>query len=395
MGLSEFGELSFFLALCSIVPALAGFGLPESALYFSGIWAGKNTLPNPLPSINLVVLFQSFSLALILGPVVNLLTPSIFRNIEAQQLTVITVILILISNMWRFACLGFGLLRIVSLERVLTSLIRFTIVIWLFYSHDLSVISVLRAQTYSMLFGSALLCIALMLIYGVKKFISFPRYPHLLRILRYALQQAPSSVLGPLLSRMDQFLLGRLSGSEALGVYSTSVAGAEGLAISTGGFRDLTNGQQAAKLQVTKIAENCKLAFRVSLGALGLTSIIVLLIWNIISASIYVDVIVPLMILAIGGCLGSSGSIAGAVLMGRGKPIYRSLSLLLGLVLDILLLYFLAPNYGAIGAAIATAISGFLTGVLNIYFCQRLLNVNWNVFYKSWISNNLEVNHEK
>jgi PST family polysaccharide transporter len=384
IGLEAFGQLSYYLVICAIIPAIGGLGLAESAVFHCGRWLGDKNTMNPLPAINILALIQTGLVSLLVLGISANLSPNNLKDTQAISLTCITTALISISNVWRSTCTGLSLLRTVSLERLLSSIFKITAIAFMFGFDSISIISILEVQTIASALSAITLLLALCLNCGIRELV-WPTTGGIVRsILKYSMSQAPASIVGPLLSRLDQFILGHLSSAEALGTYSTSVSASEGLTLSTGGFRDLTSAQQAQELQLLKIRHNSKLALLTSLIMLVIALIATAIAWDQLDSSGYSAVITPFLILLSASAIGAPGSIAGAVLMGRGKPMLRSVSLFLGLATDVILLLWLAPSGAALGAAIATAISGMSAGALNIAFCKSKLGLEWSDFFPSW-----------
>ncbi|GAA1408334.1 hypothetical protein AUR04nite_33920 [Glutamicibacter uratoxydans] len=75
-------------------------------------------------------------------------------------------------------------------------------------------------------------------------------------------------------------------------------------------------------------------------------------------------------VLLAGAVLGNPGSVLAAGLSARGKPILRSLSILGGVIANLVGLLVLVPMFGAFGAAYASVISSFVTASLVLIFAK-------------------------
>jgi O-antigen/teichoic acid export membrane protein len=63
------------------------------------------------------------------------------------------------------------------------------------------------------------------------------------------------------------------------------------------------------------------------------------------------------------------------ILSVAGRPLWQSAQMMVALIASIALCLLLIPSFGIAGAAIAMAVSTFLTGVLGVVMSRKLLRV--------------------
>lgn len=386
LSIADFGVLSFLIACYALMSSVMGLGLPESIVYHVGRWSTERRTISPVPSaLVLGITLGAVSFALLFVGLLVLGNEFALTS-DAIALACWIASFNLMSNVVRSIAIGLQIWGSIVLERVVTSSIRLVAILVLVFFGQVSISGILASQLLTVAAGFLTLCFG-----AARKIqadsISLQIKPHQGQfkiIIRLAIKSAPSSLLGPLLSRLDQLLLLRLSNAETLGSYSASISVVEGLTLSTSGFRDLTSGQQARDLDISQIAKNSKHAFYFALTVSSCFGVVLIFLGDFISNTSYAESIIPLAILLSASVIGAPGSIAGAVLIGRGRPHRRTFALLVALVVNIALLLWTAPALGALGAAVATACAGLVAGWINIHYCKRDLDVPLDSFYFGW-----------
>jgi O-antigen/teichoic acid export membrane protein len=89
----------------------------------------------------------------------------------------------------------------------------------------------------------------------------------------------------------------------------------------------------------------------------------------------------PAVILLVAGALGVPGSIAGAMLSASGRPGLRSLSMVCAAVINVGILIFSVPAFGAVGAAVATLAGNLVASNMNLIILHRSQGVALRDFY--------------
>ena len=176
------------------------------------------------------------------------------------------------------------------------------------------------------------------------------------------------AISGVLLLRLDQTVMTPLSNARQLGLYAVAANFAEVALIVNNAFRDVSFVSQASQYSAARAAGSARVAGGASavLGVLIGLAVPVLIPLGFGSAFDAAEPVTIVLIAAV--VLGTPGSVAGATLTGRGQPSRRSLSLAIGCVANIILLFPLAHLYGAIGAAWATLVGNIVASNCNIFF---------------------------
>ena len=191
-------------------------------------------------------------------------------------------------------------------------------------------------------------------------------------LLRYGGSTWVGSLAGIVLSRIDQVLLAPMSGARELGLYAAAVALGEIPYVLSSAARDVTLAADAAAaddLRAQRASRIALLGTAVLAGGLALLAPVLV---TIAFGRDFKDAAVMVQLLLLAAVLYASGSTAGALLMSRGRPGIRSLSIAAACLLNILVLPILVPELGGVGAAWASVISyGFLSA-LTLVLARRM-----------------------
>jgi O-antigen/teichoic acid export membrane protein len=195
----------------------------------------------------------------------------------------------------------------------------------------------------------------------------------------FAAQIWIGAAAGILYSRLDQLLITPLAGVHELGLYAVAASVSEVILLLTLAIRDVVftvesespNDFRAA--QAARVSTLLTLAFGLLLAVASPWAI------PLFFGADFSGAVPVTLLLILASVLGNPGSVAGAVLSGRGRPVLRSLSLAIGVIVNVLAVVVLVPPLGAIGAALATLVASVLAG--------NNLNVVWlRLFYRLRIS---------
>ena len=185
--------------------------------------------------------------------------------------------------------------------------------------------------------------------------------------MKYLLQEAWPLILAGTLytiyTRIDQIMLGDMIGDSSVGIYAAAVKISEGwmfipVVIATSFFPAMLNARKnsySLYLERTQHLLNL-MAFLGVIAGLGIIFVASPFV-NLAFGESYAESSLVLTIHIWGGIFTAMSAIAYRYFIAEGlqkSSFYRGLS---GLVVNIILNYFLIPLYGAVGAAIATVIS--------------------------------------
>ena len=225
--------------------------------------------------------------------------------------------------------------------------------------------------------------------YAATRFSGFgrPSMPIAVRSLRFGVRSHAGRIMLLGNYRLDQWLLGAISGSRQLGLYSVAVSWAEVLfylptAIAASQRPDLVRASRA------EAAEHAAFVYRAA------TIVTVFLAGGLIAAAPILCVtifgedfrgsIVDLRILA----LGAFGIVAlkqlGNALTAQSRPTLASAAISVGFVSTLVLDILFIPPWGGVGAALASTISYTVAGVAVIVIFARALGVPSTALLPRW-----------
>lgn len=201
------------------------------------------------------------------------------------------------------------------------------------------------------------------------------------RILGYGSSQWIGSLSGVVLSRIDQVLMIPLAGSFQLGIYAVAVSIGDGMLFVSEAIRMVLFSAEASAPSDERVSRAARSGLLIT-GLLGVLVAVSMVIWlPILFGEDFRPSIGPALILVAGAILGVPGFLAGAAIAARGRPIIRSVSLIVAAIVNMVFLLLLAPGLGATGAAIATVI-GILSGSnVNILAMKRLHGTYFRDYY--------------
>lgn len=270
----------------------------------------------------------------------------------------------LLVGVARGAAAGIGAWGLVTVDRVLQGVFRLTVLLALALLGRLSV-------------TSAALTIAAGAVIGVLAYV--PLIPAMrardsdgpFALMHFGLRNWSGSLSGILVSRVDQSLMVPLSNPFELGVYAVSVSISELPLVFNNAVRDVIFAVESERSDGTRLAAAARISTTLTaVAGLAVGGLAAVFMTQLFGSDFRSAVgVTAVLLLAVVG--GNPGSIAGMGLSARGRPGLRSLSLTIGLVVDLAVLVLLAPHLGAMGAAIATLFANCSCAVFNLYWLRR------------------------
>ena len=176
--------------------------------------------------------------------------------------------------------------------------------------------------------------------------------------------------------RLDQWILGAVSGSRELGLYSVAVAGAEALwqlptALSAVQRPDIVRAKTRDAARQAATAFRAATIFTLVLAIVFIAAAPILCVWFF--GESFRGSIDDLRVLV----LGAFGVVAvkqlGSVLTGQGKPTLTSVAIGISFVATVLLDIALIPPFGGLGAAIASSVAYTVGGIAVAVIFARTL----------------------
>ena len=191
-------------------------------------------------------------------------------------------------------------------------------------------------------------------------------------LISYGLRVWVGSIAGVLLLRLDQALIGPLSGTDVLGVYVVAATIADLPLVVNSAVRDVLFAAGSAEQRGDALAR----AARVSTLLVGVVvmGVAIVLPWGLpmLFGDAFASAVPACWVLLGGLVVSNPGSVAGVALSSRGRPGLRSLALGAACVVNIALVFVLTPIFGAVGAAAATAAGSIAAGWLNLVLLCRI-----------------------
>lgn len=189
------------------------------------------------------------------------------------------------------------------------------------------------------------------------------------------------SVSGIILGRIDQTVMLPLSDARQLGYYAAAASVADAVLVINNAVRDVTFSAQSAGSATSTLQRSARVSLLA--GVVMAAALLIPVGWwfPLLFGSDFAHAIPSVSILTVAAVVGIPGSIAGAGLVGRGKPGAVSTSLVIAAVVNIGSLIVLVPALGAVGAALATLAGNLIAANLNIIVLRKTSDVRFLDFY--------------
>lgn len=201
------------------------------------------------------------------------------------------------------------------------------------------------------------------------------------RLLGYGMRVWVGALSGMILLRLDQALIAPLSSATELGFYTVAVAIAEAPLFLTAAARNVVFAADSSERDDARLATTARLVTLIVLGAaVGLAA---LLPWAVptLFGPKFADATPVTLVLLLAMVAGTPGSFAGSGLSSRGRPGLRSTSLVIACVVNVAVLVWLVPVWGALGAAVATLVGNLVSANLNLVWLRHHFGVSPRDFH--------------
>lgn len=377
LGVVGRGEVAAATAPLMLALAVSAFGIPEATV---------NKVAN-YPESHAAIIRTSLWLVVLAGIVGTLgvyLTSSYLASGEsgtqANILLALTALLpSLLIAVLRSASMGLHLWGSITISRLLESVFRLLAILLLSVSNCLTV------ETATLVIAYAPVLAGLIFIPTLRKVRVAPRQrirritP--LNILNFGVRLWFGGLSGVILTRISQVLMVPLASTYDLGLYVVAVSIAEVPLVINSAVREVTFSAESAGT----VDERVGLASRLSTLATFSIAFFIAITQNFWLEPLFgqgFDEAAPIIyVLLLATVLGNPGSVAGAALSGRGRPGLRSISLFFAACVNLLLIIYLVPSLGAIGAAYATLIGNLIASNMNIIFLKIKFGLSPMLFY--------------
>ena len=196
------------------------------------------------------------------------------------------------------------------------------------------------------------------------------------RMLGFGIRAHAGQVLMAGNYRMDQWIVGSISGSHELGLYSVAVAWSETIFFLPTALQavlrpDLVrHSPEGARKQATLVLRASQLVTLLTVGALVLLAPFLC---TTIFGHAFSGSVVQLRVLALGGFGIAALKLLGDALTSQSKPMLETASIALTFVVVLALDVILIPSHGGLGAAVASAVGYSAGGVAVALIFTRAL----------------------
>jgi len=388
IGASGLGVVNLANQIVMVLLVLAMFGMQHVLVKNIAISHRQNTFQNIKNSVKTAIFFNG-SLAIIIATACIILTylfaNDVFNNPLLTTPLIIFLIAILpqtLSRVYAAAINGVGKVWQSNLfEQVLTS-VFVLLALLIGYLYDISITIINVAILYV---SSRFLVFIIAFTYWKRVFL-FPKSGNmtLKPMLQTALPLLLVSSTSVLATNADTIMLGFLSDTEAVGLYSV----ASRIAMLTSFMLLVSNSAISPKLAYMYSEGNLKgmqkMVKQTTLGVIITATIFLMLflffgnyilsIWGEEFRESYV----PLIILCVGQFINVSTGCSGLLLIMCGyEKLHRNISFI-SVTLNILLNFIGIHYFGIVGAALATAFTIGTENILKVYFAKKKMGI-WTI----------------
>lgn len=380
------GELAGATAPLLLATAVGGFGVPESLIYH----VAKR--PNASPGLvrAAVGLLSLVGSAVMLA--IFLLAGALSRdhagnpNAELHgliQLSCAAVLPTLLLLLPRAIAAGRHEWRLLAVERSLFGGLRLVWVVALFVFGALTPRSATIALLVSPLISSLILLPGAVTYArarpreGDPKPIASPwrAIPH------YGFRVWLGALSGIVLTRVSQVVMVPLSDEHQTGLFAVAVTIGELPLIVSGAVRDVMFSAESAGGDAARLQQAARITTMLTfVASLGLAATMAWWLPWVFGAS-FAPALGPALVVLAATVLGSTGSVAGAGLGGRGRPGLRSWAMFVGAIANIAVLVVMTPRVGAMGGALSMLAGSTIAGTMNVVWLHRRFGIAWTGFY--------------
>lgn len=381
MSVADRGLVAGATAPLMFALVIGTIGLPEAATHFiaANVTAAKTVFVRSL--------LQVLSSGLIVFGALWMLAPIIASGNENLsdliRLCGLALIPGLVTGLLRGVAAGLNLWSLIAIEKMVSAGCRLLLIAATAAAGVLTV----EAASYIMAAASSygILVYVVGAIRSRKKTkvasgsgIDAPTYG---AILSFGSRVWMGSTAGIILSRIDQVLLPSLSDIDQLAYYAVAVSIAELASVLIFAIRDVSFRAESALADIDRTASMARVALLGS-GIIVVPLVIFARFWiPFVFGDPYTASVLPTAILLLSAFVNAPGSIAGSALSGRGLPQIRSYAVMIAAVLNVALVFVLAPSYGAVGASVATLASATFASSLCVVWLARNSGVRWRDFF--------------
>lgn len=367
------GEVTFLMTVAGISGYLFNLSVQEANANLSGL---KAHLRPALGTNSIVLSLILGALAAAVAVLALAYAPFLSEDVPASDLAIalISIPAVTLQTYFVYLARGSSKFTIANVAMLVAPVVSFLA------NAILALAGALTVTTALVCWSSGLTLSALVLIVDHRVRVGFAAIDRALG--REAVVFGTKSHVGGVLAtgsyRMDQWILGAVSGPRELGLYSVAVAWFESLFLLP-----MAVGAVARQELVTapsgEAGRRAAFLFRVTLiVTAGLAAILVVaapVLCTGIFGESFSGSVEPLRLLAAGALGIVSAKLIGVALIAQRRPLLESASMGSGFVVAIVLYLILIPSHAAVGAAIASSVAYSVAGLGAAIFLVRALDV--------------------
>lgn len=375
LGVTGRGEFAAATSPTLLLTLAGTLGLPEAATYFV---ASKRLLVRPtLERVVRLSVFLGALLAAVLFLIAPLITSGSHEVTRLIFLGGCSLPLALAVGALRGVAAGVGRWGLVNSEQLLSNGLRLLLVVIAASTSSLTLpVAVAVYLSCPVLGGLVYLPFWRQLRNEIRRQRAKGGRGSSALLVRYGAYTWVGGLSGVILSRLDQVLIAPLAGARELGFYAAAVAIGELPYVVSAATDAVMLSKDAAEANDGRAELAGRLTFLVTALVAGVLALAAPLLVRLAFGEAFKPATPMLQLLLLAAVLNTPGSTAGAVLMARGRPGVRSISLTAACVINVALLPVLVPWAGGVGAAWASVISYGLFSVCNLWLAARLIGLS-------------------
>jgi O-antigen/teichoic acid export membrane protein len=376
LGVDGRGIVGAATAPLLLMLGIATLGVPDAITYYVARRSGRVRAILVRGSLLLLAagIVASVAVILLSGPLAGG-EPGLAPLIVLASLAVAPGLL---TNAVRASASGLGAWHLVTAERLTQALVRLVPLGVLFLVGALDVVTATAVLAVSQFIG---VLVYLPLLRGQPHPAPARGTVGVPALLHYGARFWAGGLTGMLLSRLDQALMTPLSSAHELGLYAVAVSIAELPLVFNSAVRDVIFVAESRQGDEERLAQATRLSTAVTVVASAGVGLLAVLSLPALFGQAFAPSIPVTLLLLLGACLLTPGSVAGMGLSARGRPGLRSVSFCIGLAVNVAGIFVLIPPFGAVGAAVATILGNSAAATGNLVLLRTAFGVDPRGFF--------------
>lgn len=254
-----------------------------------------------------------------------------------------------------------------------------TVIIYWFWVKNITAFDIIIAHAIGKLSSIAYTYTAFKLV----PVFTLKNFSNIIKMVKFGAKEHIGVISQNLNLRLDILIMGALIAKEEIGYYSIAVMIAQMVWYIPESVTVFLYPKIAGQRDNVESARITMVTNRITLFACFFTAALIFILGSFLIPLMYgadfTASLLPMNILLIGTVGLSAQKIITKYFSGIGKPLITSYTAIIGLIINLPLLYFFIPPYGIIGAALATAITYFSMGIISVLLFKKLTSNNYSL----------------